>query len=182
MIEDFKLRPTHHTKEVLVRTSSENMTLYVSSRSVVSLGSKVYDLESGIDSCTVSLRSARRSANVGQLIYQGQGDADVVVDFSKYELLHRLQYTIFFEALNRAGMSTHVEAFMLLDDVPPIPGIVLGGITELDVRCQVSTQMIAVEWTPFMESETTILFHQVAVATAPYADLDQNIVHVGLHF
>ena len=165
-----------------MHTASENTTLYASSGSIISVGvSNVYDVESGIASCKVSLTSADVSF-AEQLIYEGQVDADVQVDLGKYDLLHGMSYVVVFEAINRAGLSTRAEVLLVLDDSSPLLGIVLGGIGEADVLCHGSTQMIAVEWTRFIDSETTILFHQVAVATTPLDDLGQDLAYFGVPF
>ena len=181
VIEDFKLS---YTDTILVRTASENMTLYVSSGSVISIGSNAYDVESGIATCKVFLESTliqgTKSALMEQLLYDGRADADIEVNLSKYELYHNLSYAVIFEASNRAGISTRVQAFVLLDESPPMLGIVLDGITELHVRCRGSHQMIAVNWTSFIDSETSILFHQVAVARTPHDAPAKDLLHVGL--
>ena len=181
VIEDFKLS---YTDTILVRTASENMTLYVSSGSVISIGSNAYDVESGIATCKVFLESTliqgTKSALMEQLLYDGRADADIEVNLSKYELYHNLSYAVIFEASNRAGISTRVQAFVLLDESPPMLGIVLDGITELHVRCRGSHQMIAVNWTSFIDSETSIVFHQVAVVRTPHDAPAKDLLHVGL--
>ena len=177
VIKDFKLS---HRQGMLVRTASEDMTLYVSSGSVISVGSNIYDGESGIASCRLSLRSAGKSSEIEQLIYDGQVEADVEVDLSKYDLLHGVSHTVVLEAINRAGMSTRVQASVLLDSSPPVSGLVLDGMSEIKVICQGPSLVISVDWTAFIDAETTILFHQVAAATTPREDFQQDLAHFGL--
>ena len=173
VIKDFKLS---HRQGMLVRTASENMTLYVSSGSVISVGRNVYDGESGIASCRLSLRSAGKSAEIKQLIYDGQMEADVEVDLGKYDLLHDVRHTIVLEAINRAGMFTRVQASVLLDCSPPVSGLVLDGMSEIKVICQGPSLVISA----FIDAETMILFHQVAAATTPREDFQQDLAHFGL--
>jgi len=112
---------------------------------------------------------------IEQLIYNGQADANFTVEvgLSRYEFSHSVSCIIFLEAFNMAGVSTRVQASATLDDSPPTPGDVLDGI---DVICQGSTQMISVEWTSFIDTETTIFFYQVE----PHNDFEQDLSYVGL--
>jgi hypothetical protein len=163
----------------LLSTACQNQTLHVSSGTVISISSAVADEESGIASCKIFLKS---SENIDEtfLVSQGPVDSKVEIDLSKYELGHNIRCIICLEAVNKTGLSSHVQAFLLVDDSPPVPGRVLEGITEIEVHCHDSTQVMFTNWTGFVDAETDVLFYQVAAKMAPNDDREPDLAEFGL--
>lgn len=159
--------------------ASQNQTLFVSNGTVISVSSAVADEESGIAFCKIYLTSAE-NLDENALVYEGLVASAVLIDLSKYDLGHNMRYIICLEAVNKAGLSTRLQAFLLVDDSPPVPGRVLDGITEIEVHCHDSTQIIFTNWTRFVDAETDVLFYQVAAKMAPNDHREPDLANFGL--
>jgi hypothetical protein len=163
-----------------LRTALANKTLYVNSGANISVRSHVFDADSGVASYKIVLRgSVNLTENQQSITSERQVIEETFMDLSKFALVHNMTYTLSIEAIDRAGLhAMPLQAFLFVDDSPATPGKVLDGASEIFVHCQGSTRVIFVEWTPFLEPETKVLFHQVAVASA--ADpLQQDLAKFG---
>ena len=144
--------------------ASGNQTLYVQSKSLISIWSKIIDADSGLAAGNVSVKITASDA-AEKLVYGGPVRHDIPVDLGRLSLSHATTYWITLEAADLAGNLASVHAFIRVDDTAPTTGLVLDDADEIQVRCHGSSRVIFVEWSPHVDPESAVLFYEVAVAT-----------------
>ena len=162
------------------RTASENETLYVDSVSIITVRSSIFDEDSGLSSCNLTLRALQYPTEA-VLVYAGCVVEDVIVDLRKFSVINGIKYTLSLRAVDKAGQQTLVYSYFHVDDSPPIPGRVLDGSGEIELRCHGSVHMISAGWTPFVDSESTLTYYQIAVTTSPQLD-EPDLAKFGLTY
>ncbi|XP_069118470.1 uncharacterized protein [Argopecten irradians] len=103
-------------------------------------------------------------------------------DFSHLNLQHGHRYYAFLRVTNRAGLSlVAVSEYFLLDDTPPLPGIVREGPTEInDFAYQRNFSHLVCSWDGFTDPESGIEYYKVGLGTTP-GELDvRRLTFVGL--
>jgi len=146
------------------RVAFENQTLYVRSKSLISVRSKIIDAGSGLAAGNVSVKITTIDASE-KLVYGGPVRHDIPVDLGRFLLSHATIYSITLEAADLAGNLASAHAFIHIDDTAPTTGLVLDDVDKIQVQCHGSSRVICVGWSPHVDSESTVLFYEVAVAT-----------------
>ena len=145
------------------RVASERQTLYVRSKSLISVRSKIFDADSGAaDNVSVKITAIDAAE---KLVYGGPLRDDIPVDLGRLSLSHATTYSIKLEAADLAGNLASEHAFIRVDDTAPTTGLVLDDADEIQVRCHGSSRVMFVGWSPHVDSESEVLFYDVAVAT-----------------
>jgi hypothetical protein len=161
--------------------ATSNRTLYVSSASQVAVSAQIFDQESGIFASKISLRlNGQPPGAQPSVVLNGLANVDALLDLKRYSLIHNARYVVALEAIDMAGLTTAVEAFLHIDDSPPVPGRVLEGLQDdiIHVHCHDSIRVIWVNWTPFFDNETEVTY-QVAASTNRFDSSAQDLAPFG---
>jgi len=177
VIENFTLAHQDQTQiPTSLRAVPARQTLYVRSSSLLFVISDIFDSDSGL-AANVSVKiSGNRSP--ARLVYGGVVRRHISVDLGRFSLSHATTYSITMNTADSAGNMESTHAFIRVDDTAPTAGRVLDGLNEIQVRCHGSKPVIFVEWSPFVDLDSAVLFYQVAVATKPDV-LEHDLVAFG---
>ncbi|XP_069118476.1 uncharacterized protein [Argopecten irradians] len=138
------------------------------------------DLESGIQHFEVALGNYVDVADVVSFLRVDPFRSSF--GFSHLNLQHGHHYYAFLRVTNRAGLSlVAVSEYFLLDDTPPLPGIVREGPTESnDFAYQRNFSHLVCSWDGFIDPESGIEYYKVGLGTTP-GELDvRRLTFVGL--
>ena len=181
MIDNFTINRINGTQlPMLWQTASANGTLNIDSVSTIVVKSSAYDEDSGLASCNLTLQASQNPTEA-ELVYEGRFMEEMLVDLTEFSIIKGVLYTLVLRIADKAGQISSVHSYFLVDDSPPIPGRALDGLGEIEVRCQGSVRWISLEWTPFMDLESTLIFYQVAVATSTKI-AEPDVAKFGLTF
>ncbi|KAK7460765.1 hypothetical protein BaRGS_00038812, partial [Batillaria attramentaria] len=93
--------------------------------------------------------------------------------------LHHREYYFVINVTNHAELRTTKHLDILVDESPPIPGVVFEGLEDTDQAEMdfTSSDVIHVRWHGFADHESGILFYRVAIADRCMSEDEMNEAH-----
>ncbi|OWF42246.1 Hemicentin-1 [Mizuhopecten yessoensis] len=139
-----------------------------------------YDEESGIKHFEVAIGNYPDIPDV--VSFQHVDPSSFFFDFSNLHLQHGHTYYAFLRVTNRAGLSLLAgSGYFLLDNTPPLPGIVREGpSTSNGFTYQRYASHLVCSWEGFTDPESGVEHYKIGLGTKPFHLDVKRLTYVGL--